>query len=275
MAAHSLTSGWLNRALGALHGAEGIALGASIPLLLQGPGEVTSWSPDLLPGADTDLLARVEHLYQADPLLRRALAEAQRLRADSHGAPPPPERPGFGRRSESFESLMRKAGELLGGDAGLRLGSIEIGGWDTHVGQGLDRGRLADAMRQLSAGVTALRGSLGPAWQKTAVLAVTEFGRTVKGNGTGGSDHGTGTVALLMGGGVAGGRVVGDWPGVAPHQLYQGRDLHPANDLRALLQAVLVEHLGLGERAPGGAIFPGPTEVSPLRGLFRRETSAV
>jgi uncharacterized protein (DUF1501 family) len=267
--AHSLATGWLNRALGALQGGEGIALGPAIPLLLQGPALVTSWSPSVLPGASPDLLARIARLYQDDPLLSRAVRDAETLQADASDAMPLAARPGAARGGQAFEAMMQKAGELLGGDTGLRLGAIELGGWDTHVAQGLDRGRLTNAMQQLSAGLAAFRKALGPVWQKTAVLVVTEFGRTVRGNGTGGSDHGTGTVAFLMGGSVAGGRVIGDWPGLAPRELYQDRDLRPVNDLRAFLKGVLAEHMGLSEPVLDGAVFPGSADVSPLRGLLR------
>jgi len=124
-------------------------------------------------------------------------------------------------------------------------------------------------MHQLAAGLDAFRQALGGAWQRTAVLVVTEFGRTVKENGTGGSDHGTATVAFLTGGSVAGGRVLGDWPGLATSALYQERDLRPLNDLRALQKGVLAEHMGLSEGVLDSAVFPGSAAASPLRGLFR------
>jgi uncharacterized protein (DUF1501 family) len=265
--AHSLASGWLNRALGALQHAHAIAIGPSVPLLLQGPGQVTSWSPEVLPGADPDLLARVARLYEADPLLRRALREAEMLPSDGPRATGGTAEPTGRRGGQAFESMMRKAGELLSGSS-LRLGSIELGGWDTHVAQGLEHGRLANAMQQLSAGIEALRQALGTAWPRTAVLVVTEFGRTVRGNGSGGSDHGTGTVAFLLGGNVAGGRVIGDWPGLAPGQLFEGRDLQPANDLRALLKGVLAEHMRLSEPVWNDTVFPGSTSAPTARGLF-------
>ena len=268
--AHASSTGWLNRALVALRGGQGVAIGPSVPLLLQGPGDVTSWSPSILPGATPDLLAQVVHLYEADPLLSRAIRDAEMLRSERPESVSAATPRGGARGPQAFAAMMRRAGELLGdGRSGLRLGAIELGGWDTHVAQGLDRGRLANAMQQLSSGLEAFEQALGPAWQQTAVLVVTEFGRTVKGNGTGGSDHGTGTVAFLMGGKVAGGRVIGDWPGLAPHQLYQERDLRPVNDLRALQKGVLAEHLGLDEGALGDAIFPGSTDVPALRGLVQ------
>ncbi len=264
---HSLASGWLNRALGALQQGEAIAIGPSVPLLLQGPGQVTSWSPSVLPGAGPDLLARIAHLYEADPLLSRALQEAEMLQPGGPETMATAGEPGARRGSQAFESMMRKAGELLSGGS-LRLGSIELGGWDTHVAQGLDQGRLATAMQRLSAGIDAFRQASGPTWRRTAVLVVTEFGRTVKGNGTAGSDHGSGTVAFLLGGSVAGGRVIGDWPGLAQDQLFEGRDLQPANDLRALLKGVLAEHMGLSEPVLNDGVFPGSTSTPAARGLF-------
>jgi uncharacterized protein (DUF1501 family) len=268
-AAHVMATGWLNRAIGSLQRGEGIAVGPSVPLLLQGPAPVTSWSPSRLPGADPDLLARIARMYEADPLLGRTFREADMLQGHEPDGMQRAARSAGGRGKQAFASMMRKAGELLGGDTGLRVGAIELGGWDTHFGQGLAQGRLANAMQQLSAGIDALRAALGPAWERTAVLTVTEFGRTVRGNGTGGSDHGTGTVAFLMGGRVAGGRVIGDWPGLAPGQLHQDRDLYPANDLRALLKGVLADHMGLPGSALCGAVFPESAQVAPLGGLFR------
>jgi uncharacterized protein (DUF1501 family) len=113
----------------------------------------------------------------------------------------------------------------------------------------------------------AYRHALGPLWSKTAVLVVTEFGRTVRVNGSGGTDHGTASVAFLFGGSIAGGRRVGDWPGLA--RLHEDRDLLPANDLRALLKGTLAAQLGLGGDALNRVVFPGSDAVAPLPGLLR------
>ena len=110
---------------------------------------------------------------------------------------------------------------------------------------------------------------MGEAWSKTAVLVMTEFGRTVRANGTGGTDHGTGTVAFVAGGAVAGGRVLADWPGLGAGKLLEDRDLQPSMDLRALAKGLLASHLGLGEPALARA-FPGSEAAQPVGGLIRR-----
>ena len=107
---------------------------------------------------------------------------------------------------------------------------------------------------------------MGEAWAHTAVVTVTEFGRTVRSNGTQGTDHGTASVAFLLGGSVNGGQVVGDWPGLA--RLYEGRDLRPANDMRGLFKGVLTQHLGMAEADLALEVFPGSSQILPMRSLF-------
>jgi uncharacterized protein (DUF1501 family) len=142
---------------------------------------------------------------------------------------------------------------------------MDITGWDTHAAQA---GRLAGPLTQLDTGLAALKDELGPAWARTVVLVVTEFGRTVRVNGTRGTDHGTGGAAFVIGGAVAGGRVLADWPGLADHQLFQNRDLAPTRDLRAIAKAVLAGHLKLPPAALERA-FPGSAGVTPEAGLLR------
>ena len=108
---------------------------------------------------------------------------------------------------------------------------------------------------------------LKPVWNDTAVIVVTEFGRTARINGTVGSDHGTGTVAFLLGGAVAGGRVFADWPGLAANQLHEGRDLKPTMDLRVILKGLLQDHLGLSAGVLADKVFPGSNQVMALKGL--------
>ncbi len=130
-------------------------------------------------------------------------------------------------------------------------------------------GRLNATLRQLDAGLVALRQGLGEAWRDTVVLAITEFGRTVRANGTRGTDHGTGTVAFVAGGAVAGGRVRADWPGLAEDQLFENRDLAPTMDLRALAKgSAAPAHLGLAGAALD-RVFPGSADAPPVRGLLR------
>ncbi len=259
--AHSLTSGWLNRAVASLQGSpEALAVGPAVPLVLRGQARVTSWAPSLLPDVDDDFLARVMSMYHDDPLLSQALSESKNMQESG-------DKIGTGRGPRIFVPMMQKAASFLSSDNGPRIASIDIGGWDTHANQGLTKGRLPTALSILADGLVAFRTGMGQQWDKTAVLAVTEFGRTVKGNGSGGTDHGTGSIALLLGGNINGGRVIGDWPGLA--RLYEDRDLMPANDLRSLLKGTLASHLGIPEQTLASQIFPGSSSIRPLNNLIK------
>lgn len=244
---HSLPDGWLNRTVAALHGRQAIAIGPAIPLMLRGRAEVGSWAPSVLPDVDEDYLMRVMHMYQSDPLLLSAIGNANDMQAIAGNAM-------NGRGGRNFVALMEKAAGFMHGATGASIGTVELSGWDTHAGQGLAAGKLANSLAMLAEGLVAYRKGMGAEWQQTAMLVLTEFGRTVKGNGTGGTDHGTGSVAFLLGGNVLGGRMAGDWPGLS--KLYEDRDLIPANDMRGLIKAVLHQHLGLDEAHIEAAILP-------------------
>jgi uncharacterized protein (DUF1501 family) len=263
---YRMTSGWLNRAVQALpappsHG-DALAVGVSVPLLLRGPAAVASWAPHGTAALDADLYARVAALNQNDPLLGPAIAEGLGERGFSASVMSGDE-PAENRYA--FPALAKAAGEMLAAEDGPRVAALEIGGWDTHTAQVL---RLAGVLRQLDAGLSALKTGLGTAWAQTAVLAMTEFGRTVRVNGTRGTDHGTGTVAFVVGGAVAGGRVVADWPGLGAGKLLEDRDLQPTRDLRAVAKGLLAPHLGLGDAALA-VVFPDSTGVQAMNGLIR------
>jgi uncharacterized protein (DUF1501 family) len=264
-----LASGWLNRALLAMpvdRGAvarRGLAVGVDVPLLLRGPAQVGSFAPVGANRPETPLLAQLAALHGADPLLGPVFAEGLRARGYSAAVlagtqPLPGDRNGF-------VALADAAGKLLAANDGPRVAALELTGWDTHAFQAP---RLNGPLGQLDEGIAALKRELGAAWARTAVLVVTEFGRTVKINGTRGSDHGTGGVAFLAGGAVAGGRVLADWPGLADAQLFQGRDLQPTRELRAVTKGLLRDHLRLAPTAVEAA-FPGSTGVVPQGGLLR------
>ena len=255
-----LSSGWLNRALLGLPGPEGgarpgLAVGLDLPLLLRGPAAVGMYAPRRGTRPDGDLYARLLELNHADPLLGPAVAEGLRARGFAAGVAGDP--PGGG-----FAVLAAAAGRLLASRDGPRVAALEVGGWDTHAAQ---LPRMAGALRQLDDGLAALRDALGPAWRRTAVLVVTEFGRTARVNGNEGTDHGTASAALVLGGAVAGGRVAGDWPGL--RDLLDDRDLRPTTDLRALAKALLRDHLRLSPEAVARA-FPGSETVAPAAGLL-------
>ncbi len=264
-AENRLTSGWLNRALQALpnpgEARAGLAIGTGVPLLLRGPVPVGSYAP---PGSDRpspDLIHRVAALQAGDPRLAPAFAEGMRARgftAATIGTPTEPDR-------GSFPRLAAAAGRLLAEPNGPRVSVLELGGWDTHAQQ---PGRIAGPIRALDAGLAELRAALGEHWARSAVLVITEFGRTARVNGNLGTDHGTGGVAFLLGGAVAGGRVLADWPGLSPDRLFENRDLQPTADLRSLAKGLLRDHLRLPERAVAAA-FPGSEAAAPMRGLLR------
>lgn len=253
---HALATGWLNRAVTELRRPqEALALGPTIPLVLRGGAQVTSWAPSILPGVDEDFLARVSHMYEKDALLSKALSESRMLEGmgmDEVGG------------GKAFAGMMKKAAELLSAPDGPRIASIDVTGWDTHANQA---GRLSGALKTFAQGLTAFRDGMGALWPQTVVVAATEFGRTVKGNGSNGTDHGTASAAFMLGGGVNGGRVAGDWPGLS--QLKDGRDLMPANDVRSLFKAALNQHLGLHEDVLAGNVFPDSAAVKPLRGVMQ------
>ena len=294
--AHASQSGWLNRALTQVPGERrreaGVALGQNVPLVMRGPAEVASWSPSKLAGLDDDTLARITDLYSKDPVLSVRLADA--LMADSivagsgaamaepqmaSGSPSPAvpaavaaaRGPQAGRpqAQPQYAEIVRAAAGFLRQEDGPQVAVFDTTGWDTHANEGGAEGQLAGRLAALDKGLATLKSELGATWKDTAVLLVTEFGRTAAINGTRGTDHGTATMSLLVGGAVAGGRVVADWPGLSGRALYQGRDLMPTLDLRCVLKGVLAEHLGVPGRALDTTVFPDSERARALRGLVR------
>jgi uncharacterized protein (DUF1501 family) len=266
---HRMTSGWLNRAVAALSPAEGqrpdgdaLAVGVSVPLLLRGPARVANWAPHGFSQPTPDLYATIAALNRNDPITGPAIAEGLSARGFSASVMAGEE---DAKDKNAFATLTHAAGEMLGAPEGPRIAALEIGGWDTHTAQ---VNRLSRALEQLDTGLVALKNALGPAWAQTAVLVMTEFGRTARVNGTKGTDHGTGTVAIIVGGAVAGGRVKGTWPGLGTGQLFENRDLAPTTDLRAVAKGILAAHLGLGTEGLG-QVFPGGDGVAPMTGLIR------
>jgi len=264
--AQRMTSGWLNRALQALPGSQaaraGLAVGTGVPLLLRGPTPVGSYAPAGLDRPSTDLMLRLAALNDGDAGIGPAFREGLRARGYAETTLGPPD---DGRDRGNFPRLASAAARLLAQPDGPRVAAMEIGGWDTHAGQ---PNRIMGPLRALDAGIGQLREGLGAAWRQTAVLVVTEFGRTARVNGNNGTDHGTGGVAFLLGGAVAGGRVAADWPGLKPGQLFQNRDLQPTVDLRSIAKALLRDHLRLPDAAVAQA-FPGSDQVAPMAGLLR------
>jgi uncharacterized protein (DUF1501 family) len=266
---HRLTSGWLNRVAGQITppGAKpgtdaALAMSNAMPLLLRGPAPAVTWLPQSFQQPEPDLYARIAALHTKDEVTGPAIAAALRERGFSEGVLASAEKPA---NRFSFAALAGAAGKLLAAADGPRLAALEVGGWDTHSAQ---NARIADPLRQLDAGLAALKTGLGDAWNKTVVLVITEFGRTVRINGTGGSDHGTGAVAFVLGRPVAGGRVLGNWPGLGRDNLLENRDLMPTTDLRSVAKGLLAGHLGL-RGAALDRVFPDSDSAAVLRGMLR------
>jgi len=292
---HGSTSGWINRALTALPSGKsreaGVALGANVPLAMRGPAEVASWSPTKIAALDEATLARITDLYARDPLLSQRLAEALESDAIANEAQTAAdtqsqdaamamtdtksdtvvERDAKEKRNYNarYTEVARAAGGFLKRDDGPRVAMFDTTGWDTHANEGGAQGQLALRLRGLDAAMATLKESLGPVWRNTVVLVATEFGRTAAINGTRGTDHGTGAAAFLLGGAVAGGRVLADWPGLAPSNLLDYRDLKPTRDLRTVMKGVLRDHLGVPAAALETKVFPDSAPARPMDGLIR------
>jgi len=254
---YAVRDGWLNRLVSMLPRSsdEAIAIAATVPTALRGSVQVASFAPSALPQAADDLMTRVTALYDADPQLHpvwSAALETKNL-ASNIGA------------SQDPASLGRLTASFLTKPNGPRIAMLETLGWDTHNAQ---KNRLANQLKNLDAMLAAMRDGLGAAWANTTVLVATEFGRTVAVNGTGGTDHGTGSVAMLVGGAVKGGRVISDWPGLAPGKLYQARDLRPTSGLDALIAGAAAESLALDPEHAGRSLFAQATSDRPMTGLI-------
>ncbi|WP_298254781.1 DUF1501 domain-containing protein [Bradyrhizobium sp.] len=263
-------SGWLNRALEGLpkgeHVANGLAIGATTPLVLRGAAPTVGWAPATLPPAADDTAVRLLDLYQhRDPALASALSQGLQLEKAALGEDMKA-KPG-GNNVAAMRLVARGAAKVMAADDGPRIAALAFDGWDTHANEGGPVGRLAQLLSGLDGALGDFQSGLGERWRDTVVVVATEFGRTARINGTEGTDHGTGTVALLAGGAVKGGRVIADWPGLKVANLYEGRDLAPTTDLRAALKGVLRDHLGIGEALLATNVFPDSAAVKPMQGL--------
>jgi uncharacterized protein (DUF1501 family) len=269
--------GWLNRALAALPRGTGraperaVAISQNVPLILRGEAAVISKSPQATPDVDEDLLARLADLYSKDDWFSARLSEAVLTEKMVDGAADAnmdktSARAGYPDRAGA---VARMAAELMRSDGGPEIAVIEAGGWDTHANQGGAKGALATRLAGLDNALKSLADGLGPLWPQTAVLVVTEFGRTAAVNGTRGTDHGTGGCAFLVGGAVRGGQVIADWPGLNPRSLLDNRDLLPTRDLRSVFKGVLDEHMHVDANALAKRVFPDSSGARPLQGLIR------
>ena len=259
-----LSSGWLNRAVEAIPDYKpnlALSVGVTVPLMLRGAAAVTTYAPTGYQALSPELYARIADLAHDDALLGPTVTEGLKDRGFSTETLSGLQQNGD---KNAVAAVASAAGRLLAAPDGPRVAVLEGGGWDTHAAQAQ---RLVAPLKQLDAALVALKQSMGPAWSETAVLVMTEFGRTARVNGTGGTDHGTAGVAFVAGGAIAGGRVAGTWPGLNDAQLFENRDLAPTTDLRALAMALLIDHLGVPAAAMP-VVFPGSAGLTRQSNLL-------
>jgi uncharacterized protein (DUF1501 family) len=285
---YSTTSGWLNRAvetLSAHRKVDAISIGPTAPLLLRGKAPTASWSPGRGVDAEARLPTLLQDLYRNDELLGPALArglatetmakdataglgggQADMAMAGGKGGG---FKPGAGAAgAQAGREAAKTLGESLAGfmrePGGPTVAAISLDGFDSHANQtGLLTGRLA----YLDAVLDGVRQGLGPEWKNTVVLVATEFGRTARVNGTAGTDHGTGSTALILGGALKPGGIVGDWPTLKQNALFENRDVAPTVDMRGLFKGVLAEHMAIDRGALDAKVFPESGAVKPVLGL--------
>jgi len=264
-------SGWLNRALEALprgeHVMSGLAVGPTTPLVLRGAAPTVGWVPPYIPRAADDTAMRLVNLYNhRDPALAAALSQGFQIGKVAGGDDSMKAKPGMN-GAGAMRLAAKGAARLMAADDGPRIAALAFDGWDTHANEGGPVGRLAQLLSGLDGALAEFESGLGEHWRDTVIVVATEFGRTARINGTEGTDHGTGTVALLAGGAVNGGRVISDWPGLKIANLYENRDLKPTTDLRGIIKGVLRDHLGLGDRVLAETVFPDSAGAKAVQGL--------
>jgi uncharacterized protein (DUF1501 family) len=289
---YGVSSGWLNRTLEVMgpRKVEGLSVGATAPLILRGKVQAASWSPG--PGVDETarLPTLLQDLYRTDPLMGPAFARGLETEAMAQAAMPPPAPkviPASSDKASMAPNMMgpqamvpaapnpkqgREAARSLGATlagfmvqpSGPRIAAISLDGWDTHAGQ---VGQLNTRLSYLDAVLDGLNTGLGAEWSNTVVVVATEFGRTARVNGTGGTDHGTGSTALVLGGGLKRGGIIGDWPTLKQTALFENRDVAPSLDLRGLFKGVLGEHMGVERAALEGTVFPDSAGAKAVTGL--------
>jgi uncharacterized protein (DUF1501 family) len=266
----SNSTGWLNRLLTVMpqgapirsHGA--IQVGEA-PLLLRGPAPVLGWSPTWFshpPAPITD--AVVTLLRKRDKELYGALAAGMKADALAEKVSP-----GEDENVSTFRKAFRGAGRLLSAKNGPRIAVMSVSNFDTHSDQGSTDGFLWSSLHELDTALREFHDHAGDIWRDTVIVMATEFGRTVRVNGDRGTDHGVGTVALLAGGAVAGGKVLGDWPGLSKRDLFEDSDLRATTDLRAVFKGVVADHVGVPRTILDETIFPESANVAPMQGLIR------
>ena len=264
---YGASDGWLNRALTVMGAGSGqtrlgLSVGHQVPLIMQGSQPVQTWSESRLQEVSDDFLSSLSKVYASDPLFAKALRDAN-SNMEPDLSPQMGRSRAFGRASP--ERAAEAAAQLLAMPSGPRIAVIESQGWDTHHSQ---NGRLNKLLAQLDQTVMTLKTGLAPVWSNTVIMVVSEFGRTVAENANGGTDHGTGGLVFMAGGGVKGGQISGQWPGLSGRALHDGRDLKPVNSIEAIFKSVLISHLGIPDVQIYDNIFPGNRSV-PMDNLLK------
>ena len=259
--ARNLRSGFLARLVGVLNGGTPIAFTDSLPLALQGHGDIPNISLRSVdkPAFDARQSALLSSLYANHPLHAAVedglelRAEVSRTMADEMSAANrnAVTTKGFELEAERMAHLMREQ---------YRIGFVDIGGWDTHVNEGATQGTLATGLESLARGLRSYAQALGGEWSNTVVVVLSEFGRTFRENGNQGTDHGHGSVYWVLGGSLSGGRICGEQVPVSLASLFQGRDYPVLNDYRAILGSLFATLWGLSA-SQLERIFP---TVAPL-----------
>jgi uncharacterized protein (DUF1501 family) len=264
-------SGWLNRLLQTLphtqlvKRVQGLSIGTTTPLTIRGPANVLGWAPSALTLNDPDLPDRILDLYDgSDKFLAETLRDAIATRRITAGFDAKSARGGPSDPDMMF-SMATGAAQLMARDDGPRIAALAFEGWDTHVAE---TDRLSRLLGGLDNALDTFQKTLGPAWKDTAILVITEFGRTASINGTQGTDHGTGTTAFLTGGAVRGGRVIADWPGLKSSQLYQARDLAATTDIRSVAKGIIAGFYDIPENVMSSSIFPDSMSAPLIKDLI-------
>ncbi len=279
---YGTASGFLNRALTAAGGrkVEALSVGATAPLILRGPTQAASWSPGAAGEGSPRLPGILMDLYADDPLLAPALAsglQTEAMAATAQGGMAAGTAPGMDGSGgvagfvRQGQRVARTLGKTVAGfmtqPGGPLIVAISVDGWDTHANQGAAEGQLATRLLYLDALLAGLNEGLGEAWRDTVVVVATEFGRTARVNGTSGTDHGTGSTAIVLGGALKPGGIIGDWPTLRSDALFEGRDTRPTLDMRGLFKGVLADHMGVDRAALETAVFPDSAGARAVTGL--------
>jgi uncharacterized protein (DUF1501 family) len=252
------SDGWLNRLLQGMTGERsGIAIASGMPRSMTGTFNVQTWSPTQLGAVEDEYLQRLASLYRTDRVLQGRF-EAALQQQDVVGEEPMAR--GNARRG-GITPLMQATARIMRADKGPNIAAVEFSGWDTHANQGLAGGALDRLLGQLADGLVAFRTEMGPAWDDTTVVIMTEFGRTARPNGTRGTDHGTAGAGFILGPHVAKSAVLADWPGLSDKALFENRDLRPTLDTRAVLKGAIAGTFDLTP-AQADRVFPSSSSVT-------------